>query len=376
MQPVRVAFVMEQTLGHVTHSRNLQSALAERSDVVATWLPISFDVAGPARYVPLLRSNWSIRASWRARRALGAALRKAPHEALLFHTQVASLFSVDLMHRYPTVVCLDATPLNYDSVGAAYGHRAAGDGFLDRRKYELNRRVFQTATALVAWSEWARRSLIDDYGVDPTRISVLAPGAHRAYFDVGQQRLSGSSPDARSPVRLLFVGGDFARKGGPELIEALRGLGDACELHVVTSAAIGTNQPNVRVHQGVRPNSPELLRLFSQSDLFVLPTHADCLALVLMEATAAGLPVITTGVGALREAVLPGVSGLAVPPGDIAALRAAIETLVGDPSRRVRMGHAAHVLARHKFDATRNNARLLDLVIQSAEHRPAHQRIA
>src|SRR5919201_170600 len=162
MQPIRVAFVMEQTLGHVTHSQNLHKALAERSDVLATWLPISFDVVGGARYVPLLRSNWSIRASWRARRALGAALRNAPHEALLFHTQVTSLFSVDLMYRYPTVICLDATPVNYDSVGAAYGHRAAGGGFLDRRKYELNRRAFQAATTLVAWSEWAKHSLVED----------------------------------------------------------------------------------------------------------------------------------------------------------------------------------------------------------------------
>jgi glycosyltransferase involved in cell wall biosynthesis len=376
MQPRRVAFIMEQTLGHVTHSQNLQSALTERSDLLATWLPISFDVVGGARYVPLLRSNWSIRASWRARRALGAALRKAPHEALVFHTQVTSLFSVDLMHRYPTVVCLDATPVNYDSVAAAYGHRAAGGGFVDRRKYELNRRAFQSATTLVAWSDWAKRSLVEDYGVDPSRVAVLAPGAHRAYFEIGEQRLSRSPGQSGSPVRLLFVGGDFARKGGPELIEAVRGLVDACELHVVTNAAIGTNLPNVRVHRGVRPNSPELLSLFRESDLFVLPTHADCLALVLMEATAASLPVITTTVGALPEAVLPGRSGLTLRPGDIAALRAAIEALASDPSLRARMGNAAHVLARGKFDATRNNAALLDLALQSAERRPVHRRVA
>src|SRR5947209_2291744 len=142
MPPVRVAFVMEQTLGHVTHSQNLHRAVAQRSDLLATWLPISFEVMGGARYVPMLRSNWSIRASWRARRALGAALGTAPLEALLFHTQVTSLFSVGLMQRYPSVISLDATPINYDSVGLGYGHRAAGDGFLDRRKYELNRRAF------------------------------------------------------------------------------------------------------------------------------------------------------------------------------------------------------------------------------------------
>lgn len=376
MQSLRVAFVMEQTLGHVTHSQNLHSALAQRSDVVATWLPISFDVAGGARYVPLVRSNWSIRASWRARCALGSALVKAPHQALVFHTQVTSLFSVDFIQRYPTVVSLDATPINYDSVGAGYGHAAASGGFLDRRKYDLNRQVFQTAASLVAWSDWAKTSLVHDYGVDPRRIAVLAPGANRAYFEIGERRLSKYPPQTRTPVRLLFVGGDFARKGGPELIEAVRGLGDACELHVVSNGAVGTTPPNVRVHRGVRPNSAELLSLFSQSDLFVLPTHADCLALVLMEATAAGLPVITTTVGALPEAILPGVSGMTVRPGDIGALRTAIQALLADSSLRARMGHAAHQLARRKFDAVRNNAALLDLVLESAERRLADRRTA
>jgi hypothetical protein len=122
MTPLRVAFCMEQTLGHVTHSRNLRSVIDAQDRVKATWLPIPFDTSGAARVVPLLRSNWSVRASWRARRALGRALNRADHDALFFHSQVTSLFSIDLMRRYPTIVSLDATPINYDSLAAAYTH--------------------------------------------------------------------------------------------------------------------------------------------------------------------------------------------------------------------------------------------------------------
>src|SRR5439155_5095353 len=170
-------FVLEQTLGHVTHAKNLRRSVEERADVEPTWLPISFPAVGVSRLLPLVRSNWSVRASWRARIALERYSIAASHDALVFHTQVTALFSVGLMRALPTVVSLDATPLNYDEVGASYGHKLAGDGLMDRRKFAMNRAVFQAAAGLVSWSEWARRSLIADYGADPDRIRVLAPGA-------------------------------------------------------------------------------------------------------------------------------------------------------------------------------------------------------
>jgi glycosyltransferase involved in cell wall biosynthesis len=368
MTPKRVAIVMEQTLGHVTHFRNLRQASDGYPDLAPTWLPIPFDVRGPARLVPVLRSNWSVRASWRARRALARALRASPHHALLFHTQVTALFSVGLMRRVPTVISLDATPINYDSVGSHYGHRPAGHGFLDRRKYLLNRRTFHTASALVTWSDWARRSLCDDYGVDPSRVRVIAPGASAAYFKIGADRAARpDAVDAQRPVRLLFVGGDFQRKGGSLLLESMRGpLGDRCELHLVTHADVAP-QRNVHVHRGLGPNSPELLRLFAEADIFVLPTMAECLAVAVMEAMAAGLPVITTDVGALGEAVRSDESGLLIRAGDLAALRHALRLLVDDSGLRRRMGRAGHRLARQTLDAARNGRALLDLVAEVAE---------
>jgi glycosyltransferase involved in cell wall biosynthesis len=358
---------MEQTLGHVTHYANLRGVVEAQSEVAPTWLPLSFEVQGPARLVTLLRSNWSVRASWRARRALGAALAARPHDALVFHTQVTALFSVHQMRRLPAVVSLDATPINYDSVGRYYGHRPAGEGLLDRQAYRLNHRVFHAAAGLVTWSEWARRSLAEHYGVEAAGVRVLAPGAAPAYFELGARRQALAAPaDPERPVRLLFVGGDFQRKGGPLLLECMRGpLAERCELHLVTSEMVPP-QRGVHLHHGLRPNSPELLRLFEEADVFVLPTHAECLAVVLMEATAAGLPVITTTVGALPEAVLSGESGLCVPPGDGESLRLALEALVADAERRRRMGRAGRALASQKFDARLNNRALLDLVCEVA----------
>jgi glycosyltransferase involved in cell wall biosynthesis len=378
--PVRAAFIMEQALGHVTHYYNLRDAVAEQEEVAPTWLPIPFDVQGPARLIPVLRSNWSVRASWRARRALQAVLASHAHDVLLFHTQVTALFSPALMARIPTIVSLDATPINYDSVGPYYGHRAAGNGFLDRQKYRLNRRVFQGAAAMVAWSEWAKRSLVDDYGADPLHVRVIAPGAAPSYFEIGERRAprlgsrgAGDDREGR-PVRILFVGGDFQRKGGPLLLECMRyALADRCELHLVTKAAVPP-QRNVFVYRDLGPNSPELTRLFAEADIFVLPSNAECLAVVLMEATAAGLPVITTDVGALREAVKPGESGIVLHPGDGRALLRALRALVDDAAFRARAGRAGHALAREKFDARRNNRALLDLVRDVSQSVPAATR--
>jgi glycosyltransferase involved in cell wall biosynthesis len=359
---MRAAVVMEQALGHVTYYRNFRHAAEQQADVDASFLPIPFDVSGATRLVPLLRSNWSVRASWRARRALDNARTRQPFDCVFFHTQVTSLFSIGIMRQVPAIISLDATPINYDSVGEYYGHQAAGNGFLDRQKYVLNKRAFHAAAALVTWSEWAKRSLVEDYEVDADRVRVFPPGAPELYFEIGRQRVSTPAQHTDRPLRLLFIGGDFRRKGGPELLEVMRGpVGHRFTLDVVTQADVAA-LPNVHVHRNVQPNSPTLRRLLSEADLFVLPTYADCLAVVLEEAAAAGLPVVTTRVGALAESVEEGQSGLLVDAGDISGLSLALATLADDPARRTRMGRAAFALAERKFSAAKNTRAILDLL--------------
>jgi glycosyltransferase involved in cell wall biosynthesis len=366
---LRAAFVVEQTLGHVTHTQNLRAAAERQSNVQVTWMPIPFEVRGAERFVPGFRGNWSVRASYRARMLLAQEHARRRFDVLFFHTQVTALFSLGLMRRVPTIISLDATPKNFDSVGPAYGHRPAGDGWLDSRKYKLNKDAFAAARALVAWSQWAADSLVADYGVPRERIVVTAPGASAEYFAIGARRVVGAHSDG--PVRLLFVGGDFVRKGGFLLLEAIRAARPrrAVELHVVTRDAVPPTQ-GVIVHHGIGPNSPELFALFAAADVFVLPTLGECLSVALMEAAAAGLPIISTNVGALSEAALDGQSALVVRPGEPRSLRIALERIVDDDALRASLGRGAYALATGMFDAGRNNQTILELVASVAHPFP------
>lgn len=349
----RFGFVMEQTLGHVTHYTNLRAGVDAEGNVEASWYPLTFTPQHWSERLPLLRSNWSARASVRARRALAHG-RASDHDALFFHTQVTTLLCAPLMRRVPTVISLDATPINYDSIGAAYGHQPAPRA-LERIKLSLNMRSLHAASAFVTWCEWARQSLISDYGIDGSRVSVISPGVN---LDLWPSPAPRTNP---TPVRILFVGGDFTRKGGEILLHAFTHLNRTCELHIVTKAQIDP-APGIYVYHDVHPNSTVLRQLFATADIFVLPTLADTVALVIQEAMAAGLPVIASDVGAIHEAVRSGETGFLVPPNDVRAFRAALDVLVNDKERRQVMGRRALEIARQRFDSAANARRILGIL--------------
>jgi glycosyltransferase involved in cell wall biosynthesis len=222
----RLVFVLEQTLGHVAHSRNLVRALSKRPDIDATVIPIPYASTSFVDQLPGLR-NWSLRASQKARGELLKRLSQGPADAIFIHTQVGSLLSAGIMRRVPTVVSLDATPINFDGEGQAYGHGRQPQP-IEYVKRIVNRRVFREAAALVTWADWTTRSLIADYGIAPQLIHTIHPGVDIDLFKPGEPA------EADGPLRLLFVGGDFERKGGPELLEALVQLGPGVEADIVT----------------------------------------------------------------------------------------------------------------------------------------------
>lgn len=354
MSGPRLLFLVEQTLGHAAHSRNLERFLAARADVEASVRGIGYDSAPRLRRLPGLR-NWSLRASWTARQALHWELRNGPLDAVFIHTQVAALMAAGAMRLTPTVVSLDATPVNFDSQGTAYGHQAQARS-LEALKRAVNRRALSGADHLVTWCAWARDSLVADYGVAPGRVSVIHPGVDQDLFRPARPRRPG-------PPRLLFVGGDFERKGGSDLLAALSGLEGPLEAHLVTGAANSAGgDGRVRVHSGLGPQSEPLLELYRQADLFVLPSRGDCFPQAVAEAMACGLPVLATGVGAIPEMVRDGHNGYLVAPGDRPALRAALTRLLSDEALRRRMGEASLEAARRHHDARRNCAEIVDLL--------------
>src|SRR5215472_7460899 len=287
MTAARFVFVLEQTLGHVAHTANLERALAETDWVDGTVVKLPFEPRGSLERLPVLR-NWSLRASLMARTALRRRLGEGPVDAAFIHTQVSALLSVGVMRAVPTVVSLDATPANFDAVGEAYGH-GRGHPLGEMAKAWVNRRAYGASAALVTWSRLAADSLVADYGVPASHVRVIPPGVDLSLFRPPESRASGAL------VRVLFVGGDFARKGGPDLVAALRGVPEA-ELDVVTGSDVGPVPADVRcrVHRGLRPGDPALLELYRRADVFVVPSRGDCLPQVLAEAAASGLPLVAT----------------------------------------------------------------------------------
>jgi glycosyltransferase involved in cell wall biosynthesis len=344
-----ISLVLEQTLGHRTHTLNIEQGLRAGAAWSHSVHQIDFGRWG--------RVPWAVAGSMKALRAV-ATERAA---VTFFHTQSVALLAPLATRGRPYVVSVDATPVQVDSMGRWYDHET-GWRLAERGKHAWYSRVFGGASAIVTWSHWARRSIERDYGVHDTPIEVIHPGAPASFFDIERC----AAPDRKPTV--LFVGGDFVRKGGPQLIEAFAPLRDRAELVLMTDAEI--DAPSwARVLRGVRAGSPEHRRAFAEADIFCLPTLGDCTPLVVGEAMAAGLPVVTTDVGSNAESLGGGEAGLLVPPGDATALRDALCRLITVPQLTLTMGEAARDRAREHMDAAHNVDRLMALLLRVAAER-------
>ncbi|MEK8051140.1 glycosyltransferase family 4 protein [Ideonella sp. DXS22W] len=355
-QRLSAAFVVEDALGHVTHARALRAAAAERDDLAAHFVQIPYTATDwPGRLRGL---SFSARLSLRARSAL-AQLPQAP-QALFFHTQALLPACWHQIASTPSVISMDATPADFNQLAFAYDSQVA-TGTKGRIKHLMFRSLFGRAQAFVAMSAWVRDGLQRDYGVEASRISVIPPGIDTAEFSPPPPRAAGG------PTRLLFVGGNFLRKGGATLLQAWRaGLSADCELDIVSRDADIPPAPGLRVHTGLSPGDPALRALFARADLFLHPSQGDASPFAIVEALSSGLPVIATAVGAVHEMVIDGRTGLVVPVGDATALLAAVRALATDAPRRAAMAAAARAMALAQFDGRRNAHRVLDLVAAAA----------
>jgi glycosyltransferase involved in cell wall biosynthesis len=221
---------------------------------------------------------------------------------------------------------------------------------------EAERAVYAAAARLVAMNRWAAAGVVDAFGVPADKVVVVPPGLPPAPAP--------PSPPARRPglPRIAFVGRDWRRKGGDRLLRwhQQRWRGRA-ELHLA-GAGLRRTPPGV-VDHGSLPYADVRGTLLPSADLFVLPTRKDMSPWVVLEAAAAGLPVVTSALGGISEMVVDGVTGYLVPPDDDDGFVSAVESLLDDPALRSRMGDAARRHVESAFDATSAGDRLLAAVV-------------
>jgi glycosyltransferase involved in cell wall biosynthesis len=337
-----IACVMEQTLGNVTHYLTLRGQESAVNDCRLQWIPVEYRRG---------QLPWTVTGSLLARRALRPALSSV--DAIFMHTTTLAPLAVDYFSRKPTILSSDGTQFNKREMRGAYGLKAEWRA-TEQAKRLLYSGVFSRAAGFVAWSNWAKRSFVEDYGCRDQDVAVIPPG-------VDLKQFSSADRDHELP-RILFVGGDFVRKGGDLLLKIFRArLRGKAELILVTRAELA-EEPGVRLFRNMQPNSEALHDLYRAADIFVLPSRADCYSLVCMEALAAGLPIVATPVGGIPDLVCEGRTGHLVEVDDERALGDVIEALLQDSSRRRAMGIQCRLEAESSFDARANTRRLFEFV--------------
>ncbi len=292
-----------------------------------------------------------------ARRCLGRSVRLHRPDVVHVHTQGIALLMAPLFRQIPGVVSID-----YTTALLAQEHPAPA-----QRTYQpivaLERQCFQAAAHIVSCSARARQSVIHDYGIPATKVTHIDYPLLLKHF-VQMPRPKEQDSDR---VRLLFIGNDVARKGGEDLLAVfLAQFPDTCALDIVTNDPIQVpDRPHLRIHRGLRPLSPEILALYRQADIYVMPTREDVYGIVFQEAMAAGLPCIGSTSMAVPELVQNEVNGLAIPPGDRPALAQALHRLVMDSALRLSLGLQGRAMAIDRFDPLVNCNRLAQIFIQA-----------
>jgi len=204
----------------------------------------------------------------------------------------------------------------------------------------------------------------------PEKVALVYHGLDLARFPAGgPRRVPRDGSDPAAPVILLSVGRAVPKKGYDDLLAALALLPPALRwrfIHVgggeqKTSLAAQARALGLEARvewQGALPQD-RVLALYRQADLFVLASKIaadgdrDGLPNVLMEAQSQGLACLATRLPAIGELISDGVTGVLVPPGDPAALAAALARLIAEPALRQRLGAAGEARVRGAFDARR-----------------------
>ncbi|MEA2169658.1 MAG: alpha-maltose-phosphate synthase [Solirubrobacteraceae bacterium] len=254
--------------------------------------------------------------------------RGPDHDVIL---QAQTLFGPGGAARHaPYVVYTDST----HALNQRY--RYEGDPTPGRRGVRLQERergVVRAAAHVFTMSEFARASMVEDYGCDPAAVTAVGAGINLDALP---------RPAAPDRPRAIFVGIDFDRKGGNDVLAAWPAVTAAvpgAEL-VIVGPRPGAAIAGVRWAGRVEDRA-ELSALYASASVFVLPTRWDPWGLVYHEAMAHGLPCIGPDAFAVPEIIADGETGRLVPPRSPDAIAAALIELLSDPTAAERMGAEA-----------------------------------
>ena len=230
----------------------------------------------------------------------------------------------------------------------------------------LNRWTVWLDDAVVAVCELARQTEIERARIGPEKVVTIYNGLDAGQFAIANPRIPAQIRQAfivpiEAPL-LGSIGRLHRQKGLPDLLVALAQvqgrvpgvrlllIGEGELRGELESQASALGLSETMVFAGARTDVPAIMAAL---DVLVLPSLWEGLPNIVLEAMAAGLPVVATNVGGTPEVVVEGVTGLLVPPGDPDALAQSIARLLCDPDLRCQMGQAARERVVNHFSVER-----------------------
>lgn len=377
--PVRVLFINGAELGFATTGRSLQHYTAQRDDIEA----VHFSVVMPGWLrlatadCPIKRIKYDgldlhlARQLVANKRALEPLLRgplgvtQNRYDVVHVMTQARGMMIPALRRATPTrfVVNSDATFKQWDR---EFRFR----NLLSRWHIRVEASVYAACDAVACASRWVAESMIADYAVPSGRVVLHLPCARR------QPGSEPRRPDAHlhrddRRLRLLFVGNDWKRKGGPRLLAwHQQRWAERTELHVCSGGAMKDPAARNVVWHGATPHDRLIREVLPACDLFVMPTREDTFLIAAQEAQAMGLPVVTSRLAGIPEVVADGQTGLLCPRDDDGAFISSVERFLDNPAMLTRFSAAAAERASHALNADVWHNHLLDQLVSLANDRP------
>lgn len=356
MTPLRTLAVFTTLLGNKATAQRLQTMLANRQDLDLTCV-----VLEPADYRRYPAPRWA-RATdaWEgqhiARQKATPVLSGKKFDCLWLNAWELAVEFGDLSRQVPTVLLLDSVPATID----AQLRRRGVTGWKRRLSYVIHHRSFRRAAnsldIFLPMASDCAEALVDYYGIPRDSMFVtLAPQDTEAW-----------RPELRNysrPLRLLFAGNDFARKGGDLLLELFRDHLNPDDFRLT----IASNDPRLESFhlpagaewlKGL--NRDELREVYQRNDLFVFPTMQDYMPQVLAEALTMGLPCMANDVGGIRDLVLEGRTGFLMRTSDgPAAWAQRLIPLARNPGDIAKLSASARLFAEERLNLA-NFGRIID----------------
>lgn len=365
-KPYRFGFVLNTTLGNLTRYENLRKYAERDPEIEFTWAPASHhtpdELRSSLRFLPapLFMRARMLQQAW----PVLAELDKM--DAVMVHLFEADVLCAlrSYLRRQPALISsTDEAPITDRTNYPLYPAELNKSRWRQSLRLSLDRWRVRRSQAFIPFSSFVAGILVRDCAVPERQVHPIHVGMDLELWRSDPRPVTNDA-DAARRFRILFVGGDFVRKGGAMLLEVFKSrFQHNAELHLVTKQAPRELPPHVVVHDDFLPNDPRLTALYAASDVLVVPTTADLGPLwVFLEAMAMRLPVIGTRVGASTEVIRHGDNGFVIDTHDAASLGDAIQTLMDDAPLRRQMGENGRRLIERDFNASVNVPKILGVM--------------